>query len=67
MIEVVTRQVDNPETGETDQEVDSWEAPQVTFIVEPSGALVVLKTPTEVWAAYAPASWLKVRDVESAG
>ena len=55
MIEIVTDVVDGEEA------VDQFEGPQVTFVTEPSGALVVMLTPTTLWAAYAPGHWQKVR------
>lgn len=55
MIEVVT----GVEGGE--ELVDSFEGPQVSWVTEPSGVLVIMQSKTSVWAAYAPGSWLKVR------
>lgn len=56
MIEVVTR----VEKGE--DVVDTYDGPQVSFITEPSGVLVVFASPGKVWAAYAVGEWKKVRD-----
>lgn len=58
MIEIVTR-VD--EAGAA--VVDTYDGRLVTFITEPSGVLVVFSAPGQVWAAYAPGEWKKVRDV----
>lgn len=59
MIEVLTH-IDS--SG--DECVDQWDAPRITFMTEPSGVLVVFKSPNVVWAAYAPGRWMKVREVD---
>lgn len=55
MIEVVTAIADGEEVS------DTYDGLQVSFMTEPSGALVVMNG-RRVWAAYAPGEWKKVRD-----
>ena len=45
-----------------DEAVEEWEAEQVSFLTEPSGALVIFRRPNDQWAAYAPGCWLKIRE-----
>ncbi|WP_336790459.1 hypothetical protein [Gordonia malaquae] len=59
MIEIVTGVDDSGE-----EDVDQFDGPEVTFMTEPSGALVIMKTPKTVWAAYAPGHWQRVRCTE---
>lgn len=59
MIEVVTNVDDSGE-----EDVDQFDGPEVVFMTEPSGALIVMQTPKIVWAAYAPGQWQKVRCTE---
>jgi len=61
-LHVVTEIRRNPETDALDESVEEWESDQVSFLTEPSGALVIFRSRSEVWAAYAPGSWLKVRE-----
>lgn len=59
-IEVVTGvELDLDDSPE--EVLDTFEGPQVSWITEPSGALVILKSPGQLWAAYAGGAWLKVR------
>ncbi len=44
--------------GEGD--VDTYDGQAVTFMTEPSGALVIFERPNVPWAAYAPPSWKQV-------
>ncbi|MGC5249465.1 hypothetical protein ACPXB3_21375 [Gordonia sp. DT219] len=61
-LHVVTGTQPNPETGELDELVDEWESDQVTFLTEPSGSLVIFRSPNDQWAAYAPGHWMKIRE-----
>lgn len=64
VIEIVTGTELN-ESGDTDEVSDTFDGPQVSFITEPSGALVVFEAPNRPWAAYAPGEWKKVRNVRA--
>lgn len=44
---------------------DEFPGEHVTFDFEPFGGLVVYRKPGQVWAAYAPGEWKKVRDVST--
>ncbi|MFT4125082.1 MAG: hypothetical protein QM662_02475 [Gordonia sp. (in: high G+C Gram-positive bacteria)] len=56
----------NP-AGGVDEDVEEWAAPEVSFLTEPSGALVIFRRPNDQWAAYAPGCWMKVREVIGGG
>lgn len=45
-----------------EENYDEFTGPQVTFLTEPSGALVIFQKPNHTWAAYAPGQWRVVRD-----
>ncbi|MGO3325317.1 hypothetical protein [Gordonia sp. (in: high G+C Gram-positive bacteria)] len=60
MIEVIVGTETN-ETGEVEDVFDSFDGPQVTWITEPSGVLVIMQSPGKLWVAYAPGQWQKVR------
>lgn len=60
MIEIVTAVVPN-EIGEPQEIVDTFDGPRASWMTEPSGVLVVMQSPSELWASYAPGAWLKVR------
>ncbi|MCH5645161.1 hypothetical protein [Gordonia sp. ABSL49_1] len=60
MIEIVTGVNDDGAV------LDTFDGPQVSFMTEPSGALVVFRSPGRVWSAYAPGHWRKVREVSDA-
>lgn len=60
MIEIVVGTEVN-ETGDVEDVFDSFDGPQVTWMTEPSGVLVIMQSPGRLWAAYAPGQWLKVR------
>lgn len=64
MIEIVTG-VELNDRGEPEEVSDTFDGPQVSFMTEPSGALVVFRAPQRVWAAYAPGHWHKIREVDS--
>lgn len=40
--------------------VDSFDGPTVSYLTEPSGALVVFEGPQKEWAAYAAGVWTRV-------
>lgn len=63
MIQVVTRQYTDDD-GELVEEADEWAGPKATFTTEPSGVLVILQDPSQVWAAYAAGAWVKVREID---
>ena len=52
--------VTSVEAGE--ENYDVFEGPSVSFLTEPSGALVIFQRPNHMWAAYAPGKWEVVRD-----
>lgn len=60
MIEVVVGTEVN-EHGETEDVFDTFDGPEVTWMTEPSGVLVIMQSPGKLWAAYAPDQWQKVR------
>ena len=53
--------------GNPEDIYDTFVGPQVSFMTEPSGALVIFQTPGQAWAAYAPGHWIKIRDGGSDG
>lgn len=44
-----------------DESVDEYAGPEVQFMTEPSGVLLIMERPGKLWAAYAPGSWWGVR------
>lgn len=63
MIEIVTAVVPNTD-GEPQELVDTFDGPRASWITEPSGVLVIMQSPSEQWASYAPGCWQKVRATE---
>ncbi|AUH68519.1 MULTISPECIES: hypothetical protein [Gordonia] len=63
MIEIVTGAEVNEATGKLEEVYDTFDGPEVTWVTEPSGVLVVMERPGKLWVAYAPGSWQKVRSV----
>lgn len=59
MIEIVTAVVQKD--GEPQELVDTFDGPRASWMTETSGVLVVMQSPSEQWASYAPGAWLKVR------
>lgn len=43
-----------------DGDVDTYDGPSVTFMTEPSGALVIFERANVLWAAYSPTAWKQV-------
>ena len=43
-----------------DGDVDTYDGPAVSFMTEPSGALVIFERPNVLWAAYSATSWEQV-------
>lgn len=42
-----------------------FEGPEVQFMPEPSGVLMVLEKPNRPWAVFAPGQWLEAYRVRS--